>query len=65
MSNQKTIKQLKDGSTFRLSKRSEVVYKVIRKWKYPKPYQGAHVATITSLSSERSFIRSLDTVCYV
>lgn len=51
------LSKVKDGGTFRLSQRSKIQYKLILKKKGN--------ATITSLSSERSFVKSLDTVVYL
>lgn len=52
-----TIKKLKDGAKFKLSKRaSGAVYELNRKWKGK--------ATITSVGSKRSFIREQTTVVY-
>jgi len=52
-----TLKKLKDGAKFKLSKRSTgAVYQLVRKWK--------GLATITSVNSNRSYIRGQATVVY-
>ncbi len=56
-----SIKKLKDGSIFQLSKRSRVQYELVRKWKD----KGKNMATFTSTGSDRSFIKPLDTTVYV
>ncbi len=54
---QTTIGKVKDGEVFQLSKRSKVIYQVIlRKGK---------LITFTSTSSNKSFIKQSNTVCYV
>jgi len=53
----KTLKQVKDGGSFRLSKRSKVIYELITKKK--------GMATFTSTSSNKSYVRSVDTICYI
>ncbi len=54
---QTKIKNVKDGKTFKLSKRSKVAYKVISK--------GKGLVTYTSLSSDLSFTRSGSNLCWV
>ncbi len=54
---QTTLKRLKDNQHFKLSKRSKVLYEMVTKKK--------GMATFTSLSSELSFVRSVDTVCWI
>lgn len=57
---QKTLKALKDGQVFKLSKRSKVKYKIITRNKR------LGICTYTSLSSELSFKdKFMDIVCYV
>ncbi len=51
------LKKIKDGGVFQLSQRSNVQYEMIRKEK--------KMATFTSTGSDRSFVRSVDTVCYI
>lgn len=52
-----TLKKLKDGAKFKLSKRSVgAVYELNRKWKGK--------ATITSIGSKRSFVKDQSTVVY-
>ncbi len=52
-----TLKKLKDGAKFKLSKRSSgAIYELNRKWKGK--------ATITSVGSKRSFVREQTTVVY-
>lgn len=57
MLKQKTLKSLKDGQIFKLSKRSKVTYELIAK--------SRGQATYTSKNSNLSFTRSNSTVCYV
>jgi len=54
--NPKQLKTVKDGGQFRLSLRSKVFYKVIKKVKGKVMY--------TSLSSEKSFWRPSIILCY-
>ncbi len=51
-----TLKKVKDGEKFKLSKNSKIIYELNRKWKGK--------ATITSLTSKRSFIKEQTTEVY-
>ncbi len=51
------LKTLKDGATFLLSKRSKVLYELITKHK--------GMATFTSTSSNKSYVKSVDVLVYI
>lgn len=52
-----TIKKLKDGAFFKLSKYSKVTYELITKKK--------GMATFTSTSSSKSYVKSVGTIVYI
>lgn len=56
-----TLGKLKDGQVFALSQRSEVRYKLNRKFRTG----GISKASFTSVESERTFVRTTTTVVYV
>lgn len=51
------LKSLKDGATFLLSKRSKVFYELITKSK--------GMATFTSTSSNKSYVRNVEILVYI